>query len=195
MISSLAGRIVHFLKKNGEIKEENEKLLIYGLTQGFRMCLNMVTTLLIGALMGMWWQGFLFLAAFIPIRSFAGGYHAKTPLRCYWYSVAIVAVSLEAVRHAAVQFVDAAALCSVLAIFFLAPVESEKKYLSDAEKNSLRKKARLALYAGLACMAAFSMSGLSEASRCIKMAIAVAGLLVMTGGWKNSHGKHSSMRG
>lgn len=195
MISSLSEKIILALIGGGKIEEENRELLTYGMTQGMRMCLNVLTTLLIGALMGMWWQGLLFLSAFIPIRSFAGGFHASTPFRCYWYSVGIVAISLALIRYPAAQaIINAALICSILAILSLAPVGSGKKSLSGAERGALRKKAHLALYAGLGCMAALSVAGFPEASSCIKMAIAVAGLLAV-GGWKNSNGKHSSMRG
>lgn len=197
MISRLSENIMHALERNGEIKEEDRELFIYGLTQGIRMCLNVLTTLLIGLLMGMWWQGLLFLAAFIPTRSFAGGYHAKTPLRCYWCSVGIVIAALTVVRNGRdIQIIlNTVAILSVAVILYLAPVESENKPLSEPEKKSFKKKTQISLFIALFCMAVFSMVGMREASRCIKTAVGVVGLLVLAGGLKNSHDKHSSMRG
>ena len=39
-----------------------------------------------------------FILAYIPIRSYAGGYHASTQLRCYILSNAVVVAVLIAIR-------------------------------------------------------------------------------------------------
>lgn len=197
MIGSLSEKIACALKKNGEIEEENQELLIYGLTQGGRMCLNVLTTLLIGVLMGMWWQGLLFLAVFILIRSFAGGYHAKTPLRCYWCSVGIIIAALSLIRlgRNIQDYLNIAAMLAVAAILYLAPVECENKPLSEQEKNCFKKKSRMSLGAALFCMIVLSAAGAYEGADCIKTAVVVVGLLVVTGGLKKSHDKHSKYSG
>lgn len=197
MISRMSQKIVCSLYRNGKIEEKDQELLAYGLTQGIRMCLNILTTLLVGILMGMWWQGILFLVAFIPIRSFAGGYHAKTPLRCYWCSVGIIIAALAMVRYGKDMafFLNMMTMLSVTVILYLAPVASENKPLSEPEKKLFKKKTQISLVIALSCMAALSMAGVHEASGCIKISVSVVGLLVLAGGLKNSHDKHSSMRG
>lgn len=195
MISSISQKIVHSLYRNGEVNETDQELLVYGLTQGIRMCMNILTALVVGLVMGMWWQGLLFMAAFIPVRSFAGGYHAKTPLRCYWYSVGIILVVLYVIRfvggYQACFDIMTAALAAM--VFFLAPVESKNKPLSGAERTAFRSKARRMLFMVIICAAALRVAGKYQASNCLGAAVTVTGLLVLAGKLGGQGSEHRGM--
>lgn len=82
----------------GTISEERFSICRYGIKQLFSVCLNLLTTLCIGMVFGLVWESVLFTAAYIPLRSFAGGFHAKTPVRCYWYSAAMIVIVLALLR-------------------------------------------------------------------------------------------------
>lgn len=80
MRSVMTEKITDILVSNEIIIEENSNLYSYGLQQGLLMILNIATILGIGMVLNMVWESIVFLLTFIPLRSNAGGYHAKTQL-------------------------------------------------------------------------------------------------------------------
>lgn len=78
MRSVMTEKITDILVSNEIIIEENSNLYSYGLQQGLLMILNIATILGIGMVLNMVWESIVFLLTFIPLRSNAGGYHAKT---------------------------------------------------------------------------------------------------------------------
>ena len=94
MFAKLSDTIARSFVARGTISEERFSICRYGIKQLFSVCLNLLTTLCIGMVFGLVWESVLFTAAYIPLRSFAGGFHAKTPVRCYWYSAAMIAIVL-----------------------------------------------------------------------------------------------------
>ena len=87
MFAKLSDTIARSFVAHGTISEDRFAVCRYGIGQTFSILLNLVTTLCIGIAFGMIGESLLFLAAYIPLRSYAGGFHAATPMRCYWYSV------------------------------------------------------------------------------------------------------------
>lgn len=90
----LSHRIADLFVKNEVIACEDKDVYIYGLEQGFLMLTNIVTTILIGLVFRMVWQSIVFMMAYIPLRIYAGGYHTKTQLRCYLFSILLIVLSL-----------------------------------------------------------------------------------------------------
>lgn len=83
LLARLAGKIVNNLVHSGVIKEEDAEIYIYGINQILTSVLSVSSALIIGLIFGVFPEIAVFMAAYIPLRSFAGGYHAKTPLSCY----------------------------------------------------------------------------------------------------------------
>lgn len=98
----------------------------------------------IGILFGMFFQSIVFLVMFIPLRMYAGGYHAKTQIRCSIVSVCILCTIFEAVKivpwYSWMAFIIF--VISFLTIFFLAPVENDKKRLDKLELQVYKIKTR-----------------------------------------------------
>jgi accessory gene regulator B len=59
------------------ISVEDNELYEYGLHQSFILLANIFTTILVGWIFNMMIESIIFLLAFVPLRSYAGGYHAK----------------------------------------------------------------------------------------------------------------------
>ncbi|MBQ8010486.1 MAG: accessory gene regulator B family protein, partial [Oscillospiraceae bacterium] len=98
MFYKLSERIVDGFEKQRVILSEDKEIYRYGVQQGLNLAFNFLTTLVIGAVCGMFWESVLFMAAYMPLRSFAGGYHAKTHLRCYLYSIVMITAVLLVIR-------------------------------------------------------------------------------------------------
>lgn len=144
MSAHLFDRWADALAREGIVSAEDVELYSYGLSQGLLFLLNIATALLVGALLGEMAACVVFMACYLPLRSMAGGYHARTPLRCYVLGIVLVAAALAAVKWlpwTGTLIVLAAALASVL-IWRLAPVADANKPLDEAEILRYRGKAR-----------------------------------------------------
>lgn len=128
-------RVVTLLQGNGIIREEDRELYIYGLQQGFIIIWNILTTVTIGIILGQVWESILFMFAYFPLRSCAGGYHAKTPLRCYLLSIIMAIAALISMRlpiwNSVIGLVSV--IGSSVVILLLAPVEDSNKPLDATE--------------------------------------------------------------
>lgn len=132
--------------ENQIIKEENRDLYEYGIRQLCFTSLNFVTEVCIGILSGMLTECVLFLIAYIPLRRFAGGFHAKSELRCYGISTLLLSIGLALIRFAQntrTEFVLPMLFIVACGIIFtVAPVDSYAKPLDEMEHKVFQKRTR-----------------------------------------------------
>ena len=166
------------LINDGAIEEDDREIYEYGFHHGIILLINIACTLLIGILMHMFWEVILFMLTYIPLRTNAGGFHAKTQLRCFVYSnlfvVAILFFAHSLVGWNRVLFVLAVA--SIGIIIPLAPVEDQNKPLDEMEVKVYGRKARRILLCDLIAALAFQL--LSYEAGCATVITSVAGLAV-----------------
>ena len=91
----------------------------------------------------------LFVLGFVPLRSFAGGYHASTHFRCFLillftYSLFILTTYFIP-NNFIVPLTFILTSSSVLLVFFLSPVEDSNKPFSDEEARRFKRKSRLGI--------------------------------------------------
>ena len=131
------------MKTAGNIDEEDKEIYLFGFYQGLVFLLNIATALFTGIILDMFLESILFLICFIPLRIFAGGYHAKTQLRCYIMSTATTAVLLYLIdvtqRNMGV-YVIILYIIAVCIIWKLAPVQDKNKPLDLDERKKYRKR-------------------------------------------------------
>ena len=140
MFVRLSKRIVRHCCK-GEGSDENE-LYIFGVNQFLNMLLNILTALFIGILFGETLQIVLFMLAYIPLRSYAGGWHSRTPLRCYIFSVImLIAVSVSMKNLSGAEWIYYFILAAaVLVVLILAPVEDRNRPLDEIEHKVYKRR-------------------------------------------------------
>lgn len=141
MFAKLSDTIARSFVAHGTISEDRFAVCHYGIGQTFSILLNLVTTLCIGIAFGMIGESLLFLAAYIPLRSYAGGFHAATPMRCYWYSVGMQAAVLAILRFASVTLGVSVLIYTISGILLwcLAPTADRNKPLDELEKKVYRR--------------------------------------------------------
>ena len=176
------------LALNGTIKTEEKGLYIYGLREGLIMLANITTTVFIGILIGMWWQSVVFLLVYSPLRSFAGGAHAKTHLRCYVLSILLTVVTLFVIKLLPNDTLInlSISLLAGLIIFFLAPVEDENKPLDEIEVKVYRERTRIILIIELLITIILLAIGILEIASCIVVSLAVLAIMLAIGKVKNN---------
>ena len=144
MFEVLSERITEWLLANEAIPREDKEIYRYGIQQGMIALVNLGTTMIIGMVFGKLLESLLFMTAYIPLRSFAGGYHAKTAVRCYFFSIVMISAVLWGMRYVTYSSLIFGWLTAISGsvIWFLVPVEDRNKPLDDVEKVVYRKRAR-----------------------------------------------------
>ena len=187
MIGNISERITGSLVDAGAVPSEDKALYAYGIRMGILMVITIATALLMGLVMGMVYQSILFLIAYNPVRSYAGGYHAGSQLICYLLSIPMMAAVLLGIKMLPWSgYLFAAALISAAAIIeILAPVEDSHKPLNDREKVVYKRRTRIytVILAGLAIVLWFA--GMQQSSLSIVMALGVAAVMLVLGTVKN----------
>lgn len=190
LLQSISERLTLSLIESSIIDKEDEDLYQYGILQGFRIILNVVSALIIGLAFGRLPEIILFMAAYIPLRSYAGGFHAKTPLRCYVFSVAMLCLVSIGLRQAifsdAVLYVISAV--SAVTVFAVSPVEDKNKPLDEAEFNVYRKKARIILAAEFLICIALGLLKLHSFFSAMTYELACMSIMLLAGMIKNHRG-------
>lgn len=140
-------RIVEYFVQNNIIHHKDKELYFYGLQQGFFILINIITTLLIGLAFSMVWQSIIFMVTYLPLRAYAGGYHARTHYFCYLFSIMLTSVVLMAIKL--MPWTGTSSILILLAaglvIFILAPVEDTNKPLDSNEATLYKKRTRIIL--------------------------------------------------
>ncbi len=176
-------KITEKLASNNIISYEDKDLYTYGFQQGSLLLLNLITTIIIGLIFNMLWQCIIFSVAYIPLRSYAGGYHAKTQLRCYLFSVAMIIIVVLIIKY--VPWFDLSIIIITLissgVILSLAPVEDSNKPLDSKEIQVYKKITRLILLFEVFLVCVFIDLGYSEVSICIMMALTTLGVMLVLG--------------
>lgn len=187
MFYQLSEKITDKLQQLEVVSSEDREIYRYGVQQGCILMLNLLSIITLGLLCGMVKESIIYMLAFVPLRNYAGGYHARTHVRCYLYSMLMITVILLAMKLLILDFWVYALMMAVgtVTIFCLAPVEDENKPLDALEQKVYRKKAVLVISLEVLI---FLVSGLFQISAvycAFSMAVISLGILVLIGYIKN----------
>lgn len=149
MIHKTAVNIINWQIEKGSLSEKERNKYVYA----YEILLNQVINLSIAVLLALVSKEaiavFLFLGIYIPLRKYAGGFHAKNNERCILYSsLVIMGVILlnKWLSFYAESFETVMTVCTLLLLSFVwqvAPIDTENKKLEDAERNKYRKKVHM----------------------------------------------------
>lgn len=185
MFIRLSQRIVRHCCK-GEGSDENE-LYIFGVNQFLNMLLNILTALFIGILFGETLRIILFMLAYVPLRSYAGGWHSRTPLRCYIFSVIMLIVVSIGMKYLSVaEWIYYVILAvATLIVFVLSPVEDRNKPLDEIEYKVFKKRTMLITAAELTVALLLKLLTLDNLFVAVIYSFFVLSLMLVSGKVKN----------
>lgn len=110
----------------------------YGLDVMLSTLLNLLCILMVSLLMGELLLGMVFIFVFVPIRSFTGGYHADTKIRCNLSLIGVLVVAIMETRMLVSCRMNTVVVTNLLIylllVAILAPVENHNKTLSEGKK-------------------------------------------------------------
>jgi len=143
MFEKTANLIAKNIMEHSSANAEDFEVHVFGAQQGLVILLNIITFVVIGLLVGVFWQIVIFACAYISLRVYTGGYHASTPVRCYIMSTVMILFFALLMRFVVVEpyaVVSLLALCG-LAICFAAPIDNENKRIDSDEKRVYKRRA------------------------------------------------------
>lgn len=130
--------------QNYTITDEDEKIYRYGYTLLCEVFLNFVIALIIGIVFSKIKEVIFFLCMYIPLRSFCGGWHANKIWKCTIISNMILVLQVYTVENLGNYLSSRVMLLifflNMICIFFIAPVETERKKIRQEEKEIYRRR-------------------------------------------------------
>ena len=85
--------------ENNSIMQDEAEIYEFGIKQMLNVCLNVITTISIGVIMGQVLQSIVLMISFMMLRTYAGVFHASTPARCYLLTIITIIVSLSVINN------------------------------------------------------------------------------------------------
>ena len=142
MFDKMSAFITDTLIEGKIIKMEERNLYLYCFGTLIEMTANIITTLIIGALLGKIVAALFFMLIFIPLRITAGGYHCETAGKCYLLSMAVYLAVIFTYDYVSIAPSYVCVLMCVIdfaAIIILSPVVSPNKPFTAKEKIKNRQ--------------------------------------------------------
>lgn len=176
-------KYVNMLIYNGIIENEDREIYAYGLKQGILVIINIIITILIGLSLNMVWESIIFMVSYVPLRIYAGAYHARTQLRCFWYSILLILSVLLTIKFIPwTNFIILGlALISGTIIYLLAPVEDENKPLTESEVKAYRNRTRNILLLELVSILILTTNNMYTEGVCILLSILALSIMLIVG--------------
>lgn len=143
-----------FLVAQHIIQPEDAEIQEYGLFCLVETVSFNLTQLILAVLAGLLPETLVFDAAFLLLRSHAGGFHASTPARCFAMSIGVWAAVMLTCRHLPTGLWIVLALPSLAVIWRLAPLPHENNPFTPARLAQVTRRLRgivlaLSLAAGI----------------------------------------------
>jgi len=181
MFTNTSIKIADYLENKGVVNSESKEIHLFGINQGLILMLNITTIFVIGVFINALMPLIIFTVAFMPLRSFAGGFHAGTPLKCYILSTAtalIVGLLLPVISiHPDVLMAFIVILGCV--IMKLAPIGTTNKPLDAVETTVYKKRTRIIFIIEIILAGIFVLFNIPLIALCVFIAFIIVVILLM----------------
>lgn len=187
LLTRLSRKIVNDLTRSDIVKAEDTEIYIYGINQILMYSINISSALIIGLIFGKFFEAAVFIVAYCSLRSFAGGYHAKTPLRCYVFSVIMLIIVLVGIKYLYLTewMYYVVLLAAALVVIVLSPVEDKNKPLDEIEHRVYKKRTILIVATELLIGIVLKLMGLDNLFVAVVYSFVVLSFMLVAGKVKN----------
>lgn len=143
MLSKLASKTAEKFMKNDNTLYDKIEIYQYGFFILYSNLVFLILASIFGAMFDVLLQSIIFFFMFFSIRQFAGGYHAATETRCEVLSTLSIIASIGIIKLSKIYdfktILLLITLISMVLIFFLCPLDTPEKPLSEKEFKYFRK--------------------------------------------------------
>lgn len=171
------------LIRDGVVEQENREVILYGLEAVTSNVIALLITVAVGACFGGGTEGFILWCFIFPLRKSAGGYHAKTKMRCTIVSMGMLLLafwSLFATEWSMKAYMLMGSGFGLL-IFLLAPIGNANKQLDLEELRVYRKQTRWIMAIESALLLAAYIVPWRQLVKIIVMGFAIVGCVLVAG--------------
>ncbi len=158
MVSLIKNSIMYQLEENELISNYDREIVEFGLETLIYKIIHLVTNIVIALFFDMVLEILVFHLFYQKIRTYSGGYHAKSNLICFFNSILISIGTLYFWSSCSQSnynlYTIVFLVSSFIVIWFLTPVENINKPLDKLEQHIYSKKSRLLLIVE-ACLTLF----------------------------------------
>ena len=132
----LVSIILNFMIKNNVISKDTEEIEFYryGIEITLSSLINIALISIIGIVTNYTFESMMFLVVFIIMRSFTGGYHANTYIKCNLVtsiSFIVLLLMFKIIKNISLKSIILIAVFQVLIIALLAPIENKNKPIEN----------------------------------------------------------------
>lgn len=192
MIDKVAKKLAYNYVEKGMITREDEEVCAYGLQLLISSMISIGSVLVISLAYGSLIQGMVYLTAYCTLRSYSGGYHADTHMKCISTFVGSFIIILNFVKY--VDFQWSSYICILLLfcnaiIFHFAPIEATNNPISSRSKGKMKEKARSCIIIFTGTVLVFWFIGLRTVAKFMVMGMFLCTVLVLVGSLKNTIGR------
>lgn len=191
MIDFVSRKILDWMIRNDAMKSQESEIYLFGIHQGIMSTINIITTIIIAAIMHMLLEGVVFILAYMPLRSYAGGYHARTERTCYIMSAVLSFTLLSVCKVIDMNWLLLFFLIlSFLIIWFISPVEDSNKPLENIEIIVYSKKCKKIIILEMMVLIACYLLQFDRIVRMICVAHIALSIIIILGVIRNHKIKH-----
>ena len=149
MMERIAKKLTAYIIGKGIVAESEERIYLYGFQMGLELISNLIVSILIAMKMDMLPQAAVFFIVFIPIRSYAGGFHFEKYLHCFILSVVtyVGVLELSQILTIAGEIHVVADVVLLILVRYLFPVQNVRRMIDKDEKQYFSKKLQQILVA------------------------------------------------
>ena len=142
-MKNISSGIADMLRTQGIIQEDDIDKCKYVIDIFISSFLEIISILVIAAILGNFIETVFLFVFFIPLRIYAGGYHADTKLKCYFISLVMYGFSYTLANitpsEIFVLINVIGTLFSLIIVLIKAPIIHINKNVNDIERRNYRK--------------------------------------------------------
>lgn len=144
-IDKMTNMLTNFIIQHSDVKREDADIIAFGVKYGLITLAEILGMVVISFLMRELIPGAVILIAFISIRVYAGGYHAKTLPRCVVMSTILFTLIILGYKMLYLPIIVKGLIALFLGVLILifSPVENDNRRLSKNEKKVFKNRALL----------------------------------------------------
>lgn len=144
-IDKMTNMLTNFIIQHSDAKKEDTEIIAFGVKYGLITLAEILGMVVVSFIMRELIPGVVILIAFISIRVYAGGYHAKTLLRCVVMSNILFILTILGYKMLYLPIIVKRLIVLLLGVLILifSPVENDNRRLSENEKKVFKNRALL----------------------------------------------------
>lgn len=178
----ISKKVTTQLIESNIIDESDYDIYRFGIYQNLGFLLNIITSIIIFCIFKMILEGIIFSITYFSLRSYAGGYHSKSSLACYFISTGLVMGSMYIISNLNIDIgIILLSFIAYIFIWWVAPVDTITKRLDFKEKQVYQNKTRKILLLIMCFVIIFKLMSFKRGIVTLLLAVLVESVMLIIG--------------